>query len=835
MKRESAQRTLSRASQDALRRARDEAKNLGHCYVGTEHLLLGLLGCRGHAAEVLRSAGLEEKSVRQAVAGLVGVGASGCAPVQGLTPRCRRVVELAAGESRRTESSHIGTEHLLVGILREGDGSAVRILSASGIEMRRLFGAVTASLGETPGSSSFRERKSRDGEPVRESRILEQFGKDMTRQAELHQLDPVSGREAELDRVIEILCRRTKNNPVLLGEPGVGKTAIAEALAIRIAAGDIPDALKGKRLYSMDLSATVAGTKYRGEFEERVKRILKEVQRMGNVILFLDELHTIVGAGSAEGSIDAANILKPALSRGELQVLGATTQEEYRRYIQKDAALERRFQPVTVRPPTQEETVQILRILRPRYEQHHGLTIRDEALTAAVQLSERYLPDRFLPDKAVDLMDEASARVRIAAEEPPEELQLLEEKQRQTVSELEKAIHDQNFEKAALLRDAEQSFRRQIEEAREHWRRSGLKRISVGREDIAKVLANWTGIPLESLSKSESQQLLALEARLRRRVIGQDEAVSAVARAIRRSRSGLKEENRPVGSFLFAGSSGVGKTELCRALAEAMFGSEKALLRLDMSEYMEAQSASRLIGSAPGYVGYEDGGRLIEAVRRKPYQVILFDELEKAHPDVWNLLLQILEDGVLTGSQGQKADFRNTVIVMTTNAGAEALSAARHPLGFGNPTGEDQRKALEKALQKVFRPEFLNRVDEILCFNRLRDSDLEEIAKLLLQKTADRLETQGIRLDADLSAVKRIAQEGRDPSYGVRPMRRCLRQEVEDQAADLILRGTVRKGGSLHLSTSETGLLLTAEEAFPALPAGGEPMRSCLPRKKLEN
>ncbi len=822
MKRESAQRALSRASQDALRRAQDEAKKLGHCYVGTEHLLLGLLESKGHAAEVLKGAGLEEKATRQAVAGLVGVGASGCAPVQGLTPRCRRVVELAAGECRRTESSHIGTEHLLVGILREGDGSAVRILSASGIEMRRLFGALSASLGETPGSSPFRERKSRDGEPVRESRLLEQFGKDMTRQAELHQLDPVSGREAELDRVIEILCRRTKNNPVLLGEPGVGKTAIAEALAIRIAAGEVPDALKGKRLYSMDLSATVAGTKYRGEFEERVKRILKEVQRVGNVILFLDELHTIVGAGSAEGSIDAANILKPALSRGELQVLGATTQEEYRRYIQKDAALERRFQPVTVRQPTQEEAVRILRALRPRYEQHHGLTIRDEALTAAVQLSERYLPDRFLPDKAVDLMDEASARVRIAAEEPPEELQLLEEKQRQAVSGLEKAIHDQNFEQAALLRDAEQSFRRQIEEARESWRRSGRRWISVGREDIAKVLANWTGIPVESLSRSESQQLLALESRLRRRVIGQDEAVSAVARAIRRSRSGLKEENRPVGSFLFAGTSGVGKTELCRALAEAMFGTEKALLRLDMSEYMEAQSASRLIGSAPGYVGYEDGGKLTDAVRRRPYQVILFDELEKAHPDVWNLLLQILEDGTLTSSQGQKADFRNTVIVMTTNAGAEALNAVHHPLGFGNPTSEDRRNVLEKALQKVFRPEFLNRIDEILYFNRLRDSDLEEIAELLLKKTEERLMAQGIRLTTDASAIQQIAREGRDPSYGVRPMRRFLRREVEDRAADLILRGTVRKGGVLHLSGSATGLLLTAQGEIPALPSGME-------------
>lgn len=818
MKREYTQRTLSRASQDALRRAREEAKNLGHGYVGTEHLLLGLLSSRGRASEALKRVGLEEDAARKAVAGLVGTGAAGCPPVQGLTPRCRHVVELATGESRRNQSSHIGTEHLLAGILREGDGAAVRILSASGVELRRLFGNLTASLGDSSGAAPFRERKGKEGEYGRESRILEQFGRDMTRQAELHQLDPVSGRERELERAIEILCRRTKNNPVLLGEPGVGKTAVAEALAIRIAAGEVPEALRSKRLYAMDLSATVAGTKYRGEFEERVKRILKEVQRVGNVILFLDELHTIVGAGSAEGSIDAANILKPALSRGELQVIGATTQEEFRRYIQKDAALERRFQPVTVAPPNEAEAVQILRTLRPRYEQHHGLTIRDDALTAAVTLSERYLSDRFLPDKAVDLMDEAAARVRIAAEEPTEEMRLLEEKQRQAVEELEQAIREQSFEKAALLRDVEQNFRRQMEEAREARRSGGHDRIFVGREDVARVLANWTGIPLESLSRSESQQLLALEERLKQRVIGQDEAVSAVAKAIRRSRSGLKEENRPVGSFLFAGSSGVGKTELCRALAEALFGSEKALLRLDMSEYMEPQSASRLIGSAPGYVGYEDGGRLTDAVRRRPYQVILFDELEKAHPDVWNLLLQILEDGTLTGAQGQRADFRNTVIVMTTNAGADALSAAQRPLGFGSVTEENRRKALQKALQKQFRPEFLNRIDEILCFNQLGEEPRREIAALLLRQTAQRLERQGYHLQAQESALERIAAEGSDPAYGVRPMRRCLRRAVEDPAADLILRGEVPKGGTLHLISGADGLLLTVEGQLKALP-----------------
>lgn len=820
MKRDNTQRTLTRAAQDALRCAQDEAKNLGHGYVGTEHLLLGLMEGRGTAAQVLKSVGLQTQQVRQAVKSLVGVGAVGCAPTQGLTPRCRRVIELAAGESRRTGSGRIDTEHLLVGILREGDGAAARILGSSGIEMRRLYTAITASLGDGSGSS-FRERKGREVEPVRESRLLEQFGKDLTRQAELRQLDPVVGRDRELDRVIEILCRRRKNNPVLLGEPGVGKTAIAEALAIRIAAGQVPEAMQGKRLYSMDLSATVAGTKYRGEFEERVKRILKEVQRVGNVILFLDELHTVVGAGSAEGSIDAANILKPALSRGELQVLGATTQEEYRRYIRKDAALERRFQPVTVAPPTEEEAVAILHTLRPRYESHHGLSIGEDALVAAVQLSERYLPDRNLPDKAVDLMDEAAARARIAAEQPPEELNALEKKRRQAVQGLELAIHNQNFERAALLRDAEQNFRRQLEEARRTWKTNGRRQVTVHREDIARVLANWTGIPLESLSKDESQKLLDLENQLRRRVIGQDEAVSAVARAIRRSRSGLKEENRPVGSFLFAGSSGVGKTELCRALAEALFGSENALLRLDMSEYMEAQSASRLIGSAPGYVGYEDGGRLTDAVRKKPYQVILFDELEKAHADVWNLLLQILEDGALTDSQGQRADFRNTVIVMTTNAGAEALAAASHPLGFGTPVEEDRRRALEGALKKIFRPEFLNRIDEILCFNRLGQSELEQIAGLLLEQTGKRLNRMEITLSATPSALVRIAQEGTNPAYGVRPMRRYLRKEVEDPVSDLILRGQVQKGDAVEVTAGEEGLSISVQRDKAALPAPG--------------
>lgn len=696
---------LTKCAQNALRLARNEARGLGHNYVGSEHLLLGLAEeSEGRAARLLRASGLEPDGLRETVAKLVGVGAAGCAPMQGLTPRCRKIVELAAAESRRMQSGGVGTEHLLVGILREGEGAAARILSSGGVELRTLYSTLFASMGES-GGAVFWERKGREGEPARESKLLDQFARDMTRLAETKRLDPVTGREPELNRVIQILCRRTKNNPVLLGEPGVGKTAVAEGLAQRLAAGEVPEALRGKRLLSMDLSATVAGTKYRGEFEERVKRLIREVQRVGNVILFLDELHTIVGAGSAEGSIDAANILKPALSRGEIQVLGATTQEEYRRYIRKDAALERRFQPVMVEPPSREQAVEILQNLRSRYEAHHRLTIDSDAIEAAVELSVRYLPDRYLPDKAVDLMDEAAARAKIAAELPPESLRALENKRQEAVAALEKAIRGQDYEKAALFRDAEQSYRRQMEEARRAWYRSPQRQaVTVRREDVAAVLADWTGIPVASITEDESRRLLALEDTLHRRVVGQQQAVAAVARCIRRSRSGLKEESRPVGSFLFAGPSGVGKTELCRALAQALFGTDEALLRLDMSEYMEAQSASRLIGSPPGYVGYEEGGRLTEAVRKRPYRVILFDELEKAHPEVWNLLLQILEDGALTDSQGQKADFRNAVIVMTTNAGADALSAQEHPLGFGSRGGGEPPERRPGRAEKAVPP-----------------------------------------------------------------------------------------------------------------------------------
>lgn len=809
---------LTRQAQNALRLARESSAQLGHGYVGSEHLLLGLLRePQGAAARALTAAGIQETAVQTAIAGLVGVGTRGCGPSMGLTPRCRRIIQIAAQESKRLGSRLVGTEHLLIGILRDGDGSAARILGGSGADLRKLYGGLYAAFGESSGSSPYRGR-AKDYEAPRESRLLEQFTRDMTRIAAAGRLDPVSGREEELERVIQILCRRTKNNPVLLGEPGVGKTAVAEALAQRIANGQVPPALSHCSLLALDLPATVAGTKYRGEFEDRVKRILKEVQRVGSIILFLDELHTIIGAGSAEGSIDAANILKPALSRGEIQVLGATTQEEYRKFIRKDAALERRFQPVQLEPPTPAVAKTILATLRPRYESYHGLVITDEAIDAAVALSQRYLPDRNLPDKAIDLMDEAAACVKIGGAKEPEDCSTLEQRRKETISALEQAIRGQDFEQAALLRDAEVSFRHQLEEAQQRWKAARTHApLTVDGDAIAQVLSRWTGIPVTALTQDEASRLLHLEDALHRRVIGQKTAVHSIASAIRRSRAGLQEENRPVGSFLFAGPSGVGKTELCRSLAECLFGSEDALLRLDMSEYMEAQSVSRLIGSPPGYVGYEEGGRLTEAIRKRPYRVVLFDELEKAHPDVWNLLLQILEDGVLTDSQGQKADFRNAILIMTTNAGAEVLASAARPLGFSPTQPDDTEKALQTALRKVFRPEFLNRIDEIICFQPLTEEEVQEIAALMLNQSLNRLQKQHITVTYTQQALATVTQQGHDPTYGVRPMRRYLRQALENPAAELLLEGRLCPGSGLTVDAEGGKLTLSVKAPTLAL------------------
>ena len=805
-------------AQTALRLAQECSAELGHGYVGSEHLLLGLSReGRGVAARVLQSAGLEPETLRAAIARTVGVGAPGALPSQGLTPRCKKIIEISLAEAARLGHHYVGTEHLLLGILREGDGVAVRVLSGAGLEPRRLLGDVTAAMGgeaPPPYRSGGKPRSERDY--AGESKLLEQFCRDLTRMAASALLDPVVGRDKEIDRVIQILSRRQKNNPALIGEPGVGKTAVAEGLARRLVAGEVPDELRRKRLLSLDLSAMVAGTKYRGEFEERVKNILTEVRRLGDIILFIDELHTIVGAGSAEGAIDAANIIKPALGRGEIQVVGATTTDEYRRYIEQDAALERRFQPVTIQEPDPDTTRAILHGLRDRYEAHHKLTITNEAIDAAISLSTRYICDRRLPDKAIDLIDEAASRVRMERLGAPPDLRALEEKVSAARREKEEAIRNQDFEKAAMLRDAEGDFRRELEAQQTVWR-SGQHAGCVTAEDVAAVVSGWTGVPVTTLTEAESQRLLRLEEVLHQRLVGQEEAVRAVARAVRRGRVGLKEPGRPTGCFLFLGPTGVGKTELCKALAEALFGSEEALLRFDMSEYMEKHTVSRLIGSPPGYVGHEEGGQLTERVRRRPYSVVLFDEIEKAHPDIWGILLQIMEDGVATDAQGRKADFRNTVIVLTSNVGAGRITSKGSRLGFalqerrGDETRpqSELRAAVLEDLKKVFRPEFLNRLDETIVFTQLGREEIRAIARRLLEQVARRLEALGVELRYTDEAVDALARSGFDPDYGARPLRRAIRTQVEDICAELLLSGALTRGCAALLHVQDAALSLT--------------------------
>lgn len=682
---------------------------------------------------------------------------------------------------------------------RPGKGKRIRMLLGKGDER-------TSESISGMGRTKEREHP--------ETRLTDRFARDLTRLAAEGALDPVIGRDAEVERVIQILSRRTKNNPALIGEPGVGKTAVAEELARRIASGSVPDCLLRKRLLALDVASMVAGTKYRGEFEERVNNILLEVSRAGNVILFLDELHNIVGAGSAEGAVDAANMLKPALSRGNLQVVGATTIEEYRRYIEKDAALERRFQPVTIKEPDRATTRAILEGLRPRYESHHRLTIGEDALEAAIELSVRYLPDRFLPDKAIDLVDEAAARVRMDRQAVPGGLRELEERAIRAARERENAVANQQYETAAMLRDAERDFRHELER-RMRWHHKGeTKRVSA--EDVAAVVAQWTGIPVTSLTEQESDRLIRLEQELHARVVGQEEAVSAVARAIRRSRVGLKESGRPVGAFLFLGPTGVGKTELCKALAAALFGSEEALIRFDMSEYMEKHTVSRLVGAPPGYVGHEDGGQLTERVRRRPWSVVLFDEIEKAHADLWNLLLQIMEDGTLTDSKGRRVDFRNTVLVMTSNLGARQLVSRAPALGFdgggGEKTRKDRRAAVMEELKKTFRPEFLNRLDEVILFEKLTEAENQAIARRLLSDLGKRLEGLGVSLDAPEEAVAHLSKAGYDETNGARPLRRTIRRQVEDPAAELLLTGALRAGATLRLCVEAGNVRLHAEE-----------------------
>ncbi len=814
-------------AEEALRLSQEAAEEMGHGYVGSEHLLLGLIREEeGIAHRVLSEYGVTDEMVCDVLQRSVGKGLSGTAPSQGLTPRAKSVVELAVSEAARMGSSYIGTEHLLMGILREGGNMALRILRTMGVDSKKMYSSIVQKLNDTPHTvTSGASTANRESD--KKNKTLAEFTRDLTEAARAGKLDPVVGREKEIQRVIQILSRRTKNNPVLIGEPGVGKTAIAEGLAERIASGDVPEELLDKKILSLDLSGMVAGTKYRGEFEERIKNTLAEVKKAGNVILFIDELHTIVGAGSAEGAVDAANIIKPALGRGEIRVIGATTLNEYRKYIEKDAALERRFQPVTVGEPTPEATLEILKGLRDKYESHHKLTITDEALEAAVQLSKRYIGDRFLPDKAIDLMDEAASQVRMTAEASSPDLKALEEKITALHREKTEAVAAQDFEKAAQLRDIEKNYQEQVEIERDNWRKQlAQNRGNVTADDVAKVVAGWTGIPVTRLTEDESMRLLKLEEKLHQRVVGQDEAVNAVAKAIRRSRVGLKDPKRPIGSFLFLGPTGVGKTELCKTLAEAMFGDENAMVRIDMSEYMEKHTVSRLVGSPPGYVGHEEGGQLTEKVRRKPYSVVLFDEIEKAHEDVWNILLQILEDGIVTDSQGRKVDFKNTIIVMTSNVGAKNITADAARLGFdGSEKGEKEseevrfdriRDAVMADLKRTFRPEFLNRIDEIIVFRQLTEDNIRQIARRMLDVTGARMAQQGITLAADDDAVAELARDGFDPQYGARPLRRAIQSMVEDAVAEKMLEGQLKSGDTAHVRLRDGKVVIESEAAHAA-------------------
>ncbi len=791
-------------AQSAIERARLAAADLGHSYVGTEHLLIGIAAeqeCLG--AKILRDHGLIPEKILSAVEQNAGKGNPGV-PAQGLSPRARRVMRLAAEDAKRLGHCFVGTEHILMGILRETDSSGAQALTDLGMDLNKLYTDIICVFDS-------REYKPRSGSmprPVQrktETKTLDQYGRDLTEAAARGQIDPVIGRDREIRRVMQILSRRTKNNPALIGEPGVGKTAVAEGLARQLAQGAVPENLRGKRLVSLDLTAMVAGTKYRGDFEDRVKAVLREAGRAGDVILFVDELHSLIGAGSAEGAIDAANIIKPALGRGELQMIGATTIEEYRKYIEKDAALERRFQPVQIPEPTPTQAEEILLGLRERYERHHHLKISDEAITAAVRYSVRYIPGRFLPDKAVDLMDEAASRVRMEGTKEPPELERLRENIRQLTEQKNEAVLNQEFEQAADYRRQEEQLRVAYRQAKETWENQwSSQQEMVYAGDVAAVVSDWTGIPVAALTADESHRLLELEQKLHRRIVGQDEAVAVVAKAVRRSRVGLKEPGRPIGSFLFLGPTGVGKTELCRALAGALFGDEKALLRFDMSEYMEKQAVSKLIGSPPGYVGYDEGGQLTEKIRRRPYAVVLFDEIEKADEDVWNLLLQVLEDGRLTDAKGRTADFRNSVIVMTSNVGAKAITD-RTPLGFsgGEEDAEAENRRMEHEiraeLKQTFRPEFLNRLDETVVFRQLNLPERRQITRNLLEGVSGRLAEQEIFLTVTDRVVDLLTEQGYRKDYGARPLRRTIRSRVEDAIAGLLLEGALRPGDTVTL------------------------------------
>ena len=787
---------------EALNQAISSAENLGHTYVGSEHLLLGLLKIGGgFAAALLNKSGITAEGVEELIRAQIGCGTPTKLSPDYFTPRAKRAVENAMASCANNGKKYVGTEHLLLGILSDGDNYAIRFLSELGADAAALT-RETLKASDIDGYSG--EGKPKTYQKLQDDKVptLSKYGRELTAEAKKCKLDPVIGREKEIERVIQILCRRTKNNPCLIGEPGVGKTAIAEGLAQKIADGDVPEILEDKRVFALDLTGMVAGTKYRGDFEERIKTAIDEVINAGNIILFIDEVHTIVGAGSAEGSTDAANILKPSLARGEFQLIGATTISEYRKNIEKDPALERRFQPVNVSEPTEEDTVLILKGLKDKYEAHHKVKITDGAIEAAVKLSSRYISDRFLPDKAIDLIDEASSRVRLNVCAAPPELKALEEKIANAEAEKNEAVNSQEFEHAAALRDNEKKLKEEYRELKEKWRdKSGRINGEVTAENIAETVSSWTGIPVSQLTREESERLLHLEDELHASVIGQDEAVTAVSRAIRRGRVGLKDPKRPIGSFIFCGPTGVGKTELCKALAKAMFGSENMMIRLDMSEYMEKHTVSRLVGSPPGYVGFEEGGHLTEKVRRNPYSVVLFDEIEKAHPDVFNVLLQILEDGILTDSQGRRVDFKNTVIIMTSNVGARLITEKRVAFGFTESGGDSENKNIKELvtgeLKNTFRPEFLNRVDDIIVFSKLDRGQIAQIAVKLLNELAGRLAALGITLKWDDSAVYALADKGFDPIYGARPLRREIQNSIEDGLSEKILDSSVKKGDTV--------------------------------------
>ena len=811
---------FTKRAEKALEYAGDLAAGFGHNYIGTEHILYGLVKeGSGVASQVLNMQKITAENVVEEIEVLIGKGDKSQNRGEiGFTPRSKRVIENAFLEARKLGSEFIGTEHLLIGIMREGDSVAVRIMMDLNVNPQKLYNEIVKVINEDENAgANDKQPKGKARGSYNQTPTLNQYGTDLTKKATEGKLDPVIGRKDEIQRVIQILSRRTKNNPCLIGEPGVGKTAVAEGLAEKIIAEDVPEMLKNKRVVSLDIASMVAGAKYRGDFEERIKKCLEEVKKAGDVILFIDEVHTIVGAGSAEGAVDAANILKPLLARGEVQVIGATTLNEYRKYIEKDSALERRFSPVTVGEPTNEETIEILKGIRDRYEAHHNVKITDEAIKAAVELSTRYINDRFLPDKAIDLVDEAASRVKMRTYTQPDTLKKLEEEISAMNKEKDDAIKVQDFEKAAGLRDKINVEKEKLQKEKEKWESKNTKSITtLTEEDIAEVVASWTGVPVKKLTQTENEKLRNLEQTLHQRVIGQNEAVDAVAKAIRRGRVGLKDPNRPIGSFLFLGPTGVGKTELSKALAESLFGNEDAMIRIDMSEYMEGHSVSKLIGSPPGYVGFDEGGQLTEKIRRKPYSVILFDEIEKAHPDVMNMLLQILDDGRLTDAQGRTVNFKNTVIIMTSNIGARLITD-KTTLGFSAKDKKDEsqkeyetiKKDVMGELKKQFRPEFINRIDEIIVFHKLNDEDIKQIIDIMLNQVTKRMEAKGYKLEIDNSVKELIAKKGVDTDYGARPLKRAIQNILEDKIAEEILDGNIKPNKKAVIKAEDDKIVIS--------------------------